>query len=138
MNEKIEKALKDVQEKTENAIVKVSLFMQKHPVIASAISTTAGALVTGAIAYTVGRNNGRDEGVRKTMTMYTQPLRDEKINSVTMYTKKGDKVWTVTGDTYKETPNDISVICDAAGLFKLKPAECMYISRVGDELLIRK
>lgn len=138
MNEKIEKALNNVQEKTEDAIVSVNQFMQKHPVIASVVGTTAGALVTGVIAYAVGRNNGRYEGVRKTMVMYTQPLRDENIDSVTMYTKKGDKVWTVTGDTYKETPNDISMICDAAGLFKLKPTECMYISRVGDELLIRK
>lgn len=101
MNEKIEKVLKNVQEKTEDAIVSVNQFMQKHPVLASVIGTTAGALATGAIAYAVGSKNGREAGIRRTDVAYTQPLRDEKIDSITMYTKKGDEVWTVTGDTYR-------------------------------------
>lgn len=150
MNEKIEKALKDVREKTEDVIVSVNQFMQKHPMIASVIGTTAGALTAGAIAYAVGSNDGRRDGFRKSCAMLFQPLTNEHIESVTLYDEKGDKVWMVT-DKY-EGPNAVTnkyggtsmdvkkalAFSVAAGTFRLKPDEAVTIMRVDNDLLIKK
>ena len=141
MNEKIEKALKDVREKTEDTIVRVGQFIQKHPVIASVISTTAGALVTGAIAYKVGSNDGRETNNRKWLSVWLNPLLDEHIESITMYDKNGDMVWTVPDDKYEGTNMDVKEATKfsfAAGQFRLKPNEAVTIMRVNNDLLIKK